>query len=95
MVAETFWLRININRSLTEGVPKFPPSPIYKTLEVMRKIPGRSKRKKLKSKNLHDLLVSVSSLSVNKQKRELLEHHTSWRDKNEQTDDICLVGFRL
>ncbi len=56
---------------------------------------GGEQNKKLKSKNLHDLLVSVSSLSINKQKKELLEHHISWRDKNEQTDDICLVGFRL
>ena len=56
---------------------------------------GGPANKKLKSKNLHDLLHTHNHLSLQQQRKRILDHHLNWKGTNDQTDDICLVGVRL
>ncbi|HRD38730.1 MAG TPA: SpoIIE family protein phosphatase [Bacteroidia bacterium] len=41
------------------------------------------------------LLLLISDLPTNEQKKNLLEQHTKWKGNLPQTDDICLLGFRV
>jgi len=41
------------------------------------------------------LLLLLSDLPTNEQKKNLIEQHTKWKGNLPQTDDICLLGFRV
>ncbi len=56
---------------------------------------GGKDRKKFKSKNFKNLLLSIQDLSMSKQKETLDKTLEEWRSGNEQTDDICLIGVRI
>lgn len=51
--------------------------------------------KKFKYKQLQNLILSVSSLSLEKQKEKLEEEFQNWKGNLEQVDDVCLIGIRL
>jgi serine phosphatase RsbU (regulator of sigma subunit) len=56
---------------------------------------GGPKGKKFKYKPLNNLLLSVSTLEMQKQKMDLLENLNSWKGDLEQVDDICIVGIKM
>lgn len=56
---------------------------------------GGPKNKKYKSKNLHKALVQISRHPLHVQKLKLDNELKNWKGKNEQTDDICLLGIKL
>lgn len=41
------------------------------------------------------LLLLISDLPTNKQKKNLIEQHEKWKGNLPQTDDICLLGFKV
>jgi serine phosphatase RsbU (regulator of sigma subunit) len=56
---------------------------------------GGTRGKKYKSKQLHQLLVQISQLPLSLQKSTLEKELKSWKGKESQTDDVCLMGIRL
>lgn len=56
---------------------------------------GGERNKKLKSKNLHELLANLANVKAEHKKEFLLNHFYDWKGTNEQTDDVCLIGITL
>lgn len=56
---------------------------------------SNSGNKRFGSKNFIRLLSGVHSLSADLQKEEIEKVHVDWKGKEEQTDDICVMGVRL
>jgi serine phosphatase RsbU (regulator of sigma subunit) len=56
---------------------------------------GGEDSKKYLIKRFRVLLAEVSDLPMNVQKQKLLEVHNSWKGKNEQVDDILVIGIRI
>lgn len=56
---------------------------------------GGEKGKKFKSKQLEELLVEVSTVSVEEQKQVLISSFARWKKQFEQTDDVSLIGIRV
>ena len=51
--------------------------------------------RKFSSRRLNETLASLSSLPTKKQLDELSKVITKWRDTNQQTDDMTLIGIRV
>ena len=56
---------------------------------------GGENNKKYKSRRLHNFLLNQQGLALKNQKRRLEREFESWRNENEQVDDVCIVGARL
>ena len=56
---------------------------------------GGPKGKKFKYKPLNNLLLSGSTLKMQKQKEDLLQTLNNWKGDLEQVDDICIVGIKM
>ena len=56
---------------------------------------GGPRIKKYGYKNTSALLSRISKIPVDKQKIEVVEEINSWKGNTEQTDDICLFGFKI
>ncbi|MFT4602480.1 MAG: serine phosphatase RsbU (regulator of sigma subunit)/tetratricopeptide (TPR) repeat protein [Arenicella sp.] len=56
---------------------------------------GGEKGKKLKSKNLKNMVVQNSSESIKKQEEILTESFNEWMGEFEQLDDVCMIGFKM
>jgi serine phosphatase RsbU (regulator of sigma subunit) len=56
---------------------------------------GGENVKKFNRKRLRSLLTSLSDKSSGKQKEELLFHFNQWKGKQEQVDDVCLLGIKI
>ncbi len=56
---------------------------------------GGPKGKKFKYKQLEDLLVSTSRLSLKNQKNELELVFNTWKKNLEQVDDVCIIGVQF
>lgn len=56
---------------------------------------GGSNNKKLTRTKFRELLLEIAKLPMNEQRNRLLEHHDTYRGKEEQVDDICIVGVRV
>jgi serine phosphatase RsbU (regulator of sigma subunit) len=56
---------------------------------------GGPKGKKFKYKQLNELILSHLSLSEDLKKKMLEERFIEWKGKNEQVDDVCVIGIRL
>ncbi len=48
----------------------------------------------LKSKNLYDILINISSLSLKNQKQALLNYLKKWKNDKKQTDDIMIIAVK-
>lgn len=51
--------------------------------------------KKFKYKPLIELIKNTASANMNEQKLKLKEAFENWKGKQEQTDDVCIVGIRI
>lgn len=56
---------------------------------------GGEQRKKFKTQKFKELLLSVQSKSMEKQKQDIEETFELWRGNNEQIDDVCVIGVRV
>ena len=56
---------------------------------------GGDKGKKLKEKNLKELLLKYSHTLPHEQEKILIEHFEAWKSELEQVDDVCLIGFKI
>ncbi|MBL7933116.1 MAG: SpoIIE family protein phosphatase, partial [Bacteroidia bacterium] len=56
---------------------------------------GGPKGKKFMYKQLKDLLVSISQMSLDQQKSQLQKALINWKGTAEQVDDICIIGVRV
>lgn len=56
---------------------------------------GGPNNKKFMNKRLRELLLSVSSLSMDEQRKTLLTDFDEWRGKESQIDDVLIIGIRL
>ena len=56
---------------------------------------GGKNRKKLKSRRLKKLLLSVQEAPMDLQKRLMVDAYEKWRGSNEQIDDVCAIGVRI
>ncbi len=56
---------------------------------------GGDHRKKFKTQKFKELLLSVQSESMEKQKKLIEETFELWRGNLEQIDDVCVVGVRV
>ena len=54
---------------------------------------GGEKGKKFKAKNLQDLLLQTSHLSMNEQLLALEDAHNKWKGAFAQVDDVCVLGI--
>lgn len=56
---------------------------------------GGEQGKKMMTKNMKDLIISIQAKSIKEQK-EILEHKfNSWKTNREQVDDVLVFGFRI
>jgi len=56
---------------------------------------GGENDKKFMVKNLKKLLLEISEKPMNEQKKIVEKTFNNWKGKNEQTDDVLLVGIRI
>lgn len=56
---------------------------------------GGEKGKKYMIKNLKELLIQIAPLSMQEQEQKLNEEFNLWKGKNEQVDDVCIIGLRI
>ncbi|MEA3460723.1 MAG: SpoIIE family protein phosphatase, partial [Bacteroidota bacterium] len=56
---------------------------------------GGEHRKKFKTHKFKDLLLSVHSESMEKQRQIIDNTFEEWRGSNEQIDDVCVIGIRI
>ncbi|HEY1037976.1 MAG TPA: SpoIIE family protein phosphatase, partial [Bacteroidia bacterium] len=68
---------------------------IYTLTDGMPDQFGGPAGKKFMYKQLKELLVSVSDMSMPDQKEHLRKTLTTWQGNMEQIDDVCIIGIRL
>jgi serine phosphatase RsbU (regulator of sigma subunit) len=56
---------------------------------------GGESGKKFTTKRFRDLLLQIRTKSMAEQERDLKEHFVSWKRKNEQVDDVLVIGIRI
>lgn len=56
---------------------------------------GGENVKKFNRQRFRNLLTSMSGSGMQKQKSELLFHYNNWKGKQDQVDDICVVGIKI
>ncbi|OIQ25177.1 MAG: hypothetical protein BM555_06810 [Crocinitomix sp. MedPE-SWsnd] len=68
---------------------------LYLTTDGYQDQFGGDKGKKLKSKNMIDLLLKLSTEPMPDQKSQLDSYIEEWKGDYEQLDDICVLGFKM
>ncbi|HIP32680.1 MAG TPA: hypothetical protein EYG86_07965, partial [Crocinitomicaceae bacterium] len=56
---------------------------------------GGERDKKFTTKRMKELLLEINSMPFKKQKDVLLTKFNSWKNGNDQIDDVCLFGFNI
>jgi hypothetical protein len=56
---------------------------------------GGPKGKKFKYKQLEELLLTYSNLSMQEQQQHLIDNFSEWKGDLEQVDDVCVIGVRI
>ncbi len=56
---------------------------------------GSEKNKKMTTKRFKELLISLQALNSADQKNKLDEFFNTWKGKNEQLDDLLVIGIRI
>ena len=68
---------------------------IYSTTDGFQDQFGGEKGKKFKIKPFKTLLLSIAHLPMQEQKEILSQRFSSWKGKEEQVDDVCVIGVRV
>ncbi len=55
----------------------------------------KTNNKKFSRKRLKETLREIQNLSMEEQKKELQRIYSEWKGRNEQTDDMTIIGFKL
>lgn len=55
----------------------------------------QNSEKRFGKNRFKQLLLLISDLPTTEQKKNLIEQHSKWKGNLPQTDDICLIGFRV
>lgn len=76
-------------------VPTFVGDMVYIFTDGYADQFGGEKDKKLMSKPFKRKLLEIQNLSIQEQKEELRNFIRIWKGKNEQVDDICIIGVRI
>jgi serine phosphatase RsbU (regulator of sigma subunit) len=56
---------------------------------------GGENVKKFNRKRFRNLLLSLEGVSMKKQKKELELSYNNWKGKQEQIDDVCVIGVKI
>lgn len=56
---------------------------------------GGKKGRKLKWKGFRELLSNIAKEPIQSQQKELATFFNSWKDKQEQLDDVCIIGVKI
>ncbi|MBI3136579.1 MAG: SpoIIE family protein phosphatase [Bacteroidetes bacterium] len=56
---------------------------------------GGENVKKFNRERFRSLLLSMNDMSLDKQKKELLFSYNNWKGKQEQIDDVCVIGVSI
>ena len=56
---------------------------------------GGENVKKFNRQRFRNLILSISEMSMDKQRKELEITHNNWRGKQEQVDDVCVIGVKI
>ena len=56
---------------------------------------GGPKGKKFKAKQLKQLILNSTNLSMDRQKSFLIDKFIEWQGDQEQIDDVCIIGVRI
>lgn len=56
---------------------------------------GGENNKKLMSKNFNEMLLSIDEKAMSEQKTFLKDYFEKWKGKNEQVDDVLVVGIKV
>lgn len=56
---------------------------------------GGENVKKFNRQRFRNLLTSLDKMPMNKQKKELLLTYQNWKGKQEQVDDVCVIGVKI
>ncbi len=56
---------------------------------------GGADNKKFKSRCLQDLILSLSDKSMKEQRSSIFETFKNWKGRNEQVDDVLVIGIRV
>lgn len=88
--------QIETNRKFERVIIPFEPGDaLYMGSDGYQDQIGGERLKKFSSRQLHELLHENYHLPMNKQKMVLVKTLSKWQGKEEQIDDICLMGIRL
>jgi serine phosphatase RsbU (regulator of sigma subunit) len=89
-------LRIEDERPYESQEIKFKPGDrLYLTSDGYADQFGGEKNKKFMVKKMKESFVKTSKYSIQTQQFELERLHTEWKNNNEQTDDILIIGIKL
>jgi serine phosphatase RsbU (regulator of sigma subunit) len=56
---------------------------------------GGDNVKKFNRQRFRNLLISLQDMSAEKQKKELVLSYNNWKGKQDQIDDVCVIGVRI
>lgn len=56
---------------------------------------GGKEEKKLKTKAFKTLLLSIREKPMHDQKNIIAKYYEDWKGRNEQTDDVCVIGIKI
>lgn len=56
---------------------------------------GGENVKKFNRERFKNLLISLNGMNFEKQKKELIFSYNNWKGKQEQIDDVCVIGVRV
>lgn len=88
-------LHFNLDQPFETKILKIDPeSCIYLFTDGLIDQFGGSQNKRFKSKRLRKILSEIHKLPFNKQKDIIVDEYSNWKGKNEQIDDVLMVGFR-
>ncbi|HRB40702.1 MAG TPA: SpoIIE family protein phosphatase, partial [Bacteroidia bacterium] len=89
-------LQIKHNNQFTNHQIKIQPKDtIYLFSDGYADQFGGEHGKKLMTKKLKEILVSIQHLSMNEQKIYLQNYFNEWKGNNEQVDDVLIIGIRI
>lgn len=56
---------------------------------------GGENVKKFNRERFRNLLLSMNDMSLDKQKKELIFSYNNWKGKQDQIDDVCVIGVKI